>query len=91
MEPTLDHWRALYPCRRTPARDHAELQIADARDHVVLPLFADFGNFSVFRPLPHHEKSLRQYWTNWPRGEVPQGDHGLLLLTLIDSDASDRS
>ena len=50
MEPTLEHWRARYPCRRTPARDHHELQIADVRDHVVLSLFADFGNFSVFRP-----------------------------------------
>ena len=58
MEPTLEHRRARYPCRRTPARDHDELQIADVRDHVVLSLFADFGNFSVFRPLPLHEKSF---------------------------------
>jgi hypothetical protein len=35
-----------------------ELQIADVRDRVALSLFDDFGNFSVFRPRPLHEKSL---------------------------------
>jgi hypothetical protein len=54
LKPTLEDWSACY----TPARDHDELQIADVRDHVVLSLFADFGNFSVFRPRPLHEKSL---------------------------------
>ena len=49
---------ACYPCRRTPARDHGELQIAEVRDHVALLLFDDFENFSVFRPRPLHEKSL---------------------------------
>jgi hypothetical protein len=55
MELTLQHWRARYPCRRTPAQDRDELQIADVRDHVALSLL---GNFSVFRPLPLHEMSF---------------------------------
>jgi len=36
----------------------AELQIADVRAQVMLSLFTDFEKFSVFKPAPHHEKSL---------------------------------
>lgn len=35
----------------------AELQIADVRAQVMLSLFDDFENFSVFKPRPRHEKS----------------------------------
>ena len=37
----------------------AELQIADVRAQVILSLFADFENFTKFRPDPRHEKSLQ--------------------------------
>ncbi|WP_437800660.1 NADPH-dependent FMN reductase [Sorangium sp. So ce693] len=36
----------------------AELQIADVRAQVMLSLFDDFENFSVFKPRPRHEKSV---------------------------------
>ncbi|WP_437287204.1 NADPH-dependent FMN reductase [Sorangium sp. So ce406] len=36
----------------------AELQIADVRAQVMLSLFDDFENFSVFKPNPRHEKSV---------------------------------
>lgn len=36
----------------------AELQIADVRNQVMFSLFADFENFSNFKPRPQHEKSL---------------------------------
>lgn len=35
-----------------------ELQVADVRAQVMLSLFTDFENFSVFKPAPHHEKAL---------------------------------
>lgn len=35
-----------------------ELQVADVRAQVALSLFTDFENYSVFKPAPHHEKSL---------------------------------
>lgn len=35
-----------------------ELQVADVRNQVSLSLFSDFENYSVFKPNPHHEKSL---------------------------------
>lgn len=35
-----------------------ELQVADVRAQVGLSLFADFENFSVFKPGPHQEKSV---------------------------------
>jgi NAD(P)H-dependent FMN reductase len=35
-----------------------ELQVADVRNQVMLSLFSDFENFSVFKPASHHEKSL---------------------------------
>ncbi len=35
-----------------------ELQVADVRNQVMLSLFTDFENFSVFKPASHHEKSL---------------------------------
>jgi len=35
-----------------------ELQVADVRAQVVLSLFTDFENFSVFKPSPNHEVSL---------------------------------
>jgi len=36
----------------------AELQIADVRAQVMLSLFTDFENFSVFKPAAFHEKSV---------------------------------
>jgi len=36
----------------------AELQIADVRAQVMLSLFTDFENFSVFKPDQRHEKSV---------------------------------
>jgi len=35
-----------------------ELQVADVRAQVGLSLFTDFENFSVFKPVPNHEKSV---------------------------------
>ena len=35
-----------------------ELQVADVRTQVMLSLFNDFENFSIFKPLPSHEKTL---------------------------------
>ena len=35
-----------------------ELQVADGRAQVMLSLFTDFENFSVFKPAPKHEKSV---------------------------------
>ena len=35
-----------------------ELQIADVRNQVMLSLFTDFENFTVFKPNSRHEKSL---------------------------------
>ena len=35
-----------------------ELQIADVRAQVMLSLFTDFENFSVFKPADHHENSV---------------------------------
>jgi NAD(P)H-dependent FMN reductase len=36
----------------------AELQIADVRAQVMLSLFTDFENFTVFKPAVSHEKSV---------------------------------
>lgn len=36
----------------------AELQIADVRAQVSLSLHQDFENFSIFKPAPHHTKTL---------------------------------
>ena len=36
----------------------AEVQIATVRNQVLLSLFTDFENFSVFKPAAHHEKSV---------------------------------
>jgi NAD(P)H-dependent FMN reductase len=36
----------------------AELQVATVRAQVMLSLFADFENFSTFKPAAHQEKSL---------------------------------
>jgi alpha/beta superfamily hydrolase len=36
----------------------AELQVADVRAQVMLSLFTDFENFSVFKPAPMHEKNI---------------------------------
>ncbi len=36
-----------------------ELQIADVRNQVMLSLYEDFENFTVFKPRPRHEKSLQ--------------------------------
>jgi NAD(P)H-dependent FMN reductase len=35
-----------------------ELQVADVRNQVMLSLFTDFENFTVFKPHPRHENSL---------------------------------
>lgn len=36
----------------------AEVQIATVRNQVLLSLFTDFENYSVFKPNPRHEKSV---------------------------------
>jgi len=36
----------------------AEVQIATVRNQVLLSLFTDFENFSVFKPAPQHEKAV---------------------------------
>ena len=36
----------------------AEVQMATVRNQVLLSMFTDFENFSVFKPGPHHEKSV---------------------------------
>ena len=36
----------------------AEVQIATVRNQVLLSLFTDFENFSVFKPAPTKEKSV---------------------------------
>jgi NAD(P)H-dependent FMN reductase len=38
----------------------AELQIADVRAQVTLSLFADFENYSTFKPAPQHEQTVKQ-------------------------------
>ena len=38
----------------------AEVQIATVRNQVLLSLFSDFENFSVFKPVPRHEKSVNE-------------------------------
>lgn len=38
----------------------AELQVATVRLHVGLSLFADFENFSVFKPHARHEKNVNE-------------------------------
>jgi len=35
-----------------------EMQVADVRAQVMLSLFTDFENFSVFKPVPSHEESV---------------------------------
>jgi len=35
-----------------------EVMVADVRAQVMLSLYTDFENFSVFKPAPNHEKSL---------------------------------
>ncbi len=35
-----------------------ELMVADVRTQVMLSLFADFENFTTFKPGPHHEKNV---------------------------------
>jgi NAD(P)H-dependent FMN reductase len=35
-----------------------ELQVADVRAQVGLSLFADFENFTTFKPAPHHMDAL---------------------------------
>ena len=35
-----------------------ELMLADVRAQVALSLYTDFENFCVFKPAPHHEKSV---------------------------------
>ena len=38
----------------------AEVQIATVRNQVLLSLFTDFDNFSVFKPALRHEKSVNE-------------------------------
>jgi NAD(P)H-dependent FMN reductase len=35
-----------------------ELQVADVRAQVMLSLFTDFENFTLFKPAAHHEKNV---------------------------------
>jgi NAD(P)H-dependent FMN reductase len=35
-----------------------ELQVADVRGQVMLSLYTDFENFTIFKPGPHHERSI---------------------------------
>jgi hypothetical protein len=35
-----------------------EIMVADVRTQVMLSLFTDFENFSVFKPDPRHEQAL---------------------------------
>jgi hypothetical protein len=37
----------------------AELQVATVRAQVALSLFTDFENFTVFKPAPRHETSVK--------------------------------
>jgi NAD(P)H-dependent FMN reductase len=37
-----------------------ELKVADVRTTVLLSLFQDFENFSVFKPGPQHEKTMNE-------------------------------
>jgi len=36
----------------------AEVQVATVRNQVLLSMFTDFENFSLFKPAPHHEKTV---------------------------------
>lgn len=38
----------------------AELQIADVRAQVMLSLFTDFENYTTFKPVAHHEQTVKQ-------------------------------
>ena len=38
----------------------AEVQIATVRNQVLLSMFTDFENFSVFKPDARHEKSVNE-------------------------------
>ena len=38
----------------------AEVQIATVRNQVLLSMFNDFENFSVFKPDPRHKKSVNE-------------------------------
>ncbi len=38
----------------------AEVQVATVRNQVLLSLFTDFENFSVFKPNARHEQSVNQ-------------------------------
>jgi NAD(P)H-dependent FMN reductase len=48
----------------------AEVQIATVRNQVLLSLFTDFENFSVFKPGPQHEASVHASWISSWRGEA---------------------
>jgi hypothetical protein len=41
-----------------PGRNGEAVQIATVRNQVLLSLFTDFENYSVFKPDPRHEKSV---------------------------------
>ena len=38
----------------------AEVHVATVRNQVLLSMFADFENFSVFKPDSRHEKSVNE-------------------------------
>jgi NAD(P)H-dependent FMN reductase len=38
----------------------AEVQIATVRNQVLLSLYSDFENFSVFKPVARHERSVNE-------------------------------
>ena len=35
-----------------------EIQVADVRASVALSLFTDFENYTIFKPAPHHDRSV---------------------------------
>ena len=62
----------------------AEVQIATVRNQVLLSLFSDFENFSVFKPDAHHEGSVNAVFDQviaW----------GGALKTLRDKSAKERA
>lgn len=57
-----------------------EVQVADVRNQVMLSLFTDFENYSVFKPAPHHEgvlSGMLDQVVNW----------GLALKSMRDKSA----
>ncbi|HEX2531872.1 MAG TPA: NAD(P)H-dependent oxidoreductase [Burkholderiaceae bacterium] len=52
----------------------SEVQVATVRNQVMLSLFTDFENYSVFKPAPHHEGALNAMLDQLvPWGEALKG------------------